>query len=215
MLGYVLGAAAVGWLAGESLRRGRRLGDEIYQGPVADVPSGGPGDFTQVLDWVTPSQAIYRQMQAHPSKLRPRRTPPPAPAPTPTQPLRPAAPHGFQMQRLGPPTTTPEEWRGYMQRTTGQAPTQSQWGPASGSGLGPTGAAQAVTGPQARLPYAGGMPGAFGGAMSLPGGGMAYQGPALMGPSLGCGGAVSPTGVQRGDEENGSPFELGRTIALV
>lgn len=69
----------------------------------------------------TPSEEIYRQMQAHPSKLRPRRTPPlaPAPAPTPTQPMRPAVPHGFQIQPWpGTPQTSPAEWREYMKRFT-------------------------------------------------------------------------------------------------
>lgn len=268
-LGYVLGAAAVGWLAGESVRRGRRLGQYdvpeasretlrtrvpqplpgrefwpegypqaafidpmpypywrgsmSYFGGISHVP-GVPGATPEYATIPSPplrpfipplpSQKEMEPMLERSQRQEWLRQLPPWPAPAPVQPTRPAAPgpHGFQMQRLpgAAPETSPEEWRSYMRSFT---PTQSQWGPASGTQLGPTQAAERVTGPQSRLPYGGGLPGAFGGALSLPGGGMAYQGPSLTGRALGWAGAVSPTGVQRSDEDM-MPFELGRPIAL-
>jgi len=114
MLLFVLGAGAVGWLAGQSLRNGRRIGDdrlgqvpEVYQDrppgwggadeaararyaqyarmalrlqrevPLVFTTRETPARYT-AAEWIrrypSPSQEIYRQMQAHPSKLRPRRT---------------------------------------------------------------------------------------------------------------------------------------------
>jgi hypothetical protein len=127
MLLFVLGAGAVGWLAGESLRRGRQVGDSDrlsqYEPPraswetlhtrVAPIPYWAPEAFeisktreAFLRTWPfthpqikraleaehgkrflpPPSEEIRRLMEAHPSKLRPRRTPPPAPPPpaTPT-----------------------------------------------------------------------------------------------------------------------------------
>jgi hypothetical protein len=103
--------------------------------------------------------------------------PPPAPPP-PDIPLwpRPSEPIQFQPNAMvqrpssgGLPT--PSLPAGAMAMPT------ASWGPASGSSLGPTGAAQAVTGPQVPLPYGGGMPGVVGAGMTLgPSGPMAYGG---------------------------------------
>lgn len=118
---------------------------------------------------------------------------PPLPPPTPTKAALPRTTPlelpVYQNVELSPyPAGTPTGMRapggmpgGAIPMPLAQTPTPTtaSWGPASGSSLGPTGAAMAVTGPQVPLPYGGGggMPGIVGQAMSLaPAGGMTYGG---------------------------------------
>jgi hypothetical protein len=155
MLLFVLGAGAVGWLAGESLRRGRRVGDGDRLGQYSWPVSAGSELMRQ--------GTLQHYQRYFPGPATPHFPPPGAPiAPAPGRSPGEVEKDVLELQK--------QLWQRNVQ--------------------GPTAAR--------RLPM-----------VSLPAGGMAYSGPALTG-----GGSVSPTGVQRGDEETGSPYELGRPIAL-